>query len=91
LEGLRLKIVDVFYGHWEYFKEIWDTLWPFGTFCVYLVHFSGFGIMHHEKSGNPAHKQKNASLTFLLCVHTIGFNVYSLCDHCDITSLAEET
>jgi hypothetical protein len=26
LEGLRLKIVDVFYGHWEYFKEIWDTL-----------------------------------------------------------------
>jgi hypothetical protein len=28
-------------------------LWPFGTFCVNLVHFSGFGIMDQEKSGNP--------------------------------------
>jgi hypothetical protein len=29
------------------------TLWPFGTFCVHLVHFSGFVIMYQEKSGNP--------------------------------------
>jgi hypothetical protein len=33
--------------------EIWDTLWPFGTFCIHLVHFYGFGIMYQEKSGNP--------------------------------------
>jgi hypothetical protein len=33
---------------------IWDILLPFGTFCVHLVHFSGFGIMYREKSGNPA-------------------------------------
>jgi hypothetical protein len=26
----------------------------FGTFCVHLVHFSGFGIKYQEKSGNPA-------------------------------------
>jgi hypothetical protein len=23
------------------------------TFYDHLVHFSGFGIMYHEKSGNP--------------------------------------
>jgi hypothetical protein len=24
-----------------------------GTFCIHLVHFSGFGIKYQEKSGNP--------------------------------------
>jgi hypothetical protein len=48
-----LENVDIFYGHLEYFMNIWDILQPFGTFCVNLVHFSGFGIMHQEKSGNP--------------------------------------
>jgi hypothetical protein len=38
----------------ENFMAFWDILWPFGTFCVYLVHFSGFGIMCQEKYGNPA-------------------------------------
>jgi hypothetical protein len=42
----------LFYGHLEQFTVIWDIFWPFGTFCVHLVHFSGFGIMYHEKSGN---------------------------------------
>jgi hypothetical protein len=49
LEGLRL----------EYFTDISDIFWPFGTFCVHLVLFvfiwyifSGFGIMDQEKSGN---------------------------------------
>jgi hypothetical protein len=37
-----------------YFMAIWDILRPFGTVCVHLVHFSGFGIRHLEKSGNPA-------------------------------------
>jgi hypothetical protein len=34
------------------FKEIWDILLPFGTFCINLVNFSSFGIMYREKSGN---------------------------------------
>jgi hypothetical protein len=38
----------------EYFTDIWDILKPFGNFCVHLIHFCGFGIMHQEKSGNPA-------------------------------------
>jgi hypothetical protein len=46
--------VYIFYGHLEYFVEIWNILRPFGTFCIHLVHFTGFGIMHQEKSGNPA-------------------------------------
>jgi hypothetical protein len=53
LEGPRLENVDIFYVHLGYFSEIWDILLPFGTFFVNLVHFSGFGIMHQEKSGNP--------------------------------------
>jgi hypothetical protein len=36
-----------------YFMAIWDMLFPFGTICVHLVDFSGFGITHQEKSGNP--------------------------------------
>jgi hypothetical protein len=37
----------------EYFTDIWDISWSFGTFCVHLVHFSGFGFIYLEKSGNP--------------------------------------
>jgi hypothetical protein len=33
---------------------IWNILRTFGIFCVHWEHFSGFGIMHQEKSGNPA-------------------------------------
>jgi hypothetical protein len=44
-----------------YFMAICSILRTFGifynqmvcTFCVHLVHFSGFGIMYQEKSGNP--------------------------------------
>jgi hypothetical protein len=33
LEGLRLENVDIFYGHMEYFTDIWDILW----LCVHFV------------------------------------------------------
>jgi hypothetical protein len=45
-QGLRLENVNIFYGHSEYFMDIWNILLPFGTFCVHLLHFSSFGIMH---------------------------------------------
>jgi hypothetical protein len=35
------------------FLAIWNILWRFGIFCEHLVHFSGFGIMYQQKSGNP--------------------------------------
>jgi hypothetical protein len=37
----------------RYFTDYWDILFPFDTFCVHLVHISGFGNMYQEKSGNP--------------------------------------
>jgi hypothetical protein len=40
-----MENIGIFSGHLEYFTAIWDTLWPFGTFCAHLVHFYGFGIM----------------------------------------------
>jgi hypothetical protein len=36
----------MYHGHSGYFMTIWYILCSFGT-------FSGFGIMHREKSGNP--------------------------------------
>jgi hypothetical protein len=42
------------------FMAIWNILRTFGIFYdhlvhigVHFVHFSGFGMMHQEKSGNP--------------------------------------
>jgi hypothetical protein len=29
-------------------------MWPFGMFYGYLVYFPLFGMLHLEKSGNPA-------------------------------------
>jgi hypothetical protein len=40
-----------------YLTDIWDILGPFVTVCVHLVHFSCFGIMYQDKSGNPAYFQ----------------------------------
>jgi hypothetical protein len=41
-----------------YFMAFWNILQTFGIFYNSLVHFvftfPGFGIMHQEKSGNPA-------------------------------------
>jgi hypothetical protein len=55
-----LENVYIFYGHLEYFMDIWNILWTFVIFYDHLVHFvfvwnifSRFGIMHQEKSGNP--------------------------------------
>jgi hypothetical protein len=59
-EGHRLENVDIFYGHLEYFEYIWGILWPFGKLCIDLVHFSGFGITHQQKSGNPVLARFNA-------------------------------
>jgi hypothetical protein len=50
------KCFYIFYGHSEYFMDSWDVFWPFGTFRVHLVHFSGFGILYPEKSGNPGYR-----------------------------------
>jgi hypothetical protein len=44
----------IFYGYLGSFVTIRYIFCSFGTFCVHLVHFSSFGLMHQEKAGNPA-------------------------------------
>jgi hypothetical protein len=63
LEGLSLKNVDIFYGHLKYFTDIWDVLWPIGTFVFIWYIFSGFGITRQDKSGNPGHLAAKAWTT----------------------------
>jgi hypothetical protein len=53
--ALDWNMLVYFTAVWSIFRiHIWYTVWRFGTFCVHLVHFSSFGIMQQEKSGNPA-------------------------------------
>jgi hypothetical protein len=46
------------------FTAIWHIWYPFGTFCIRLVHFSGLGIMYQEKSGNPGNELATFTLLF---------------------------
>jgi hypothetical protein len=57
LRALKLETVDISYGHFEYFTDIWDILCPFCTVCVHLVHFLRFWYHAPKKSGN--HDEKN--------------------------------
>jgi hypothetical protein len=43
----------VFYRLSEYFTVIWYILRPFGNVVVIWYSFPRFGILCHEKSGNP--------------------------------------
>jgi hypothetical protein len=52
--------------------EIWYVFWPIGNFYGHLVHFvviwdifSRFGMLHKEKSGNPASYEVSCCTTFL--------------------------
>jgi hypothetical protein len=54
-----------------YFMAIWTILWRFGIFYDHLVHFSGFGIMYQEKSGNPANKTFFCAVKIMLSL-TVG-------------------
>jgi hypothetical protein len=64
-----MEDVGIFYVHLEYFVAcgilcchlvyfvaIWYILWPFSIFYFYLVHFSRFGMLYQEKSGNPSNE-----------------------------------
>jgi hypothetical protein len=53
LEGLAIEDVGIFYGHWVNFPAIWHILYPFGICSLVLVHFTHFGMLYQEKSGNP--------------------------------------
>jgi hypothetical protein len=48
-----MEDVGIFYGHLVNFPAIWHIAWPFGIFSPFLVHFTRFGMLYQEKSGNP--------------------------------------
>jgi hypothetical protein len=52
-----MEDAGIFYGHLVYFSAIWHILWPFGTCSLVLVHFTRFGMLYQEKSGNPGRRQ----------------------------------
>jgi hypothetical protein len=60
-----LENVNIFYGHLEYFTEIWEIVWPFGTFCVNLLHFRFLGMMSQEKIWQPCSRCPSESGPYL--------------------------
>jgi hypothetical protein len=72
-ESLGWENVATYYGHSEYFTNIWYILWPLGTVCVHLVHFSGFGIMPQEQSGNPVRVRDEKKYFIQVCDHQSCF------------------
>jgi hypothetical protein len=53
LEGLAIEDAGVFYGLLVNFPAIWYILGHFCKFMVIWFIFPRFGILYHEKSGNP--------------------------------------
>jgi hypothetical protein len=49
-----MEDAGIFYGHLVHFMVLCYILWPFGIVRGNSVHFSRFGILNEEKSGNPA-------------------------------------
>jgi hypothetical protein len=47
-----MEDVGIFFGHLVTFPAIWDILCPFKIFPPVLVHFTNFGMLYQEKSGN---------------------------------------
>jgi hypothetical protein len=87
LEGLRFEDFDMFYGHLECFTDIWDIYNHLVHFVFIWYIFSGFGIMHQEKSGNPALEAKkvagsNISISFIS-------PTFIFCRHPSVTEITE--
>jgi hypothetical protein len=53
LEKLGLENVAIIYGHLEYVKLIWHTLWPFGRSCGRLVYFPPYWNILPRKIWQP--------------------------------------
>jgi hypothetical protein len=51
-----MEKVVTFFGHLEYITGIWYILWPFGNLVAIWYILPRFGILCHEKSGNPQWK-----------------------------------
>jgi hypothetical protein len=45
---------EIYYGHLVHFMAIWYILCPLGNIAANWYILPSFGILCHEKSGNPA-------------------------------------
>jgi hypothetical protein len=59
LVGLAKEDTGIFCGHLVYCRAIWYILWRFAIFYDNLVHFSRFGMLYEDKSGNPVSAAKS--------------------------------
>jgi hypothetical protein len=62
--GLVMEDVVKFYGDLVNFLAIWNILWPFGIFSPVLLHFTSFGMLNQETSGNPAQEQNPTNVSY---------------------------
>jgi hypothetical protein len=65
LESLGKEKVGLFHGHLEYIAAIWYISLPFGNLAAIWNISPCFGILCHEKSGNPDVGQSEARRRFL--------------------------
>jgi hypothetical protein len=52
--ALKWKMLVYFKAIWNILRPIGIFIWPFVIQWSFGVYFSRFGILYHEKSGNPA-------------------------------------
>jgi hypothetical protein len=64
---------------WKYFIDIWSILQPFGIVSGNLVYFVviwyRFGMLYHEKSGNPARAAKIGPILRVRSTEILKFQI----------------
>jgi hypothetical protein len=57
-------LVHIFYGHLDYFTDIWDVSLPAGTFYDHLVHFSWLWCHAPRKIWQPRIRDQKLRIFF---------------------------
>jgi hypothetical protein len=67
LEGLGMENVGLFYNHLAHFTAIWNIFMAVWYFLViWYIFFYYFGVLYHEKSGNPGWKLLFSSVSIFV-------------------------
>jgi hypothetical protein len=77
-----MEDVGIFYSHSVNVPAILHILWPFGIFPPVLVHFTRFGMLHQEKSGNPGTACNKLNSHFFISEesgHSFSLPLLNLC------------
>jgi hypothetical protein len=84
--GLAMDEFGILYGHLVYYKAMRYSLWQFGIFSYYLVHFFHFGMLHQR---NLATMQTRSFVSVSCCPFQFQSNEFlhnasSLNRPCDV-------